>query len=173
MRKSALQSDEFKEFYGTYLSTLGDDVELMETLIGGKDSFVQFIESIPKEKLAYVYLENKWTVAEVLEHIIDTERVFQYRAFRFSRNDKTPLPGFEQDDYVLQSNANKRSKEDLLNEYLNVRKASISLFNYLDREKLLRTGTASGIQWSVAGLGFVICGHQEHHRRILEERYLK
>ena len=120
----------------------------------------------------FSYGEGKWTVAEVLVHLIDSERVFQYRAFRICRNDKTALPGFEQDDYVLESLANKRTKEDILDEYLTVRDASINLFNVMSNDLLKRTGTASGLPWTVAALGLVISGHQRHHFNILKERYL-
>ncbi|WP_411030853.1 DinB family protein [Spongiimicrobium sp. 3-5] len=171
MRKSELKDLGEKPFYNTYLNVLGD-VDLMETLKNGKDNFVKLIEETPDEKLKYAYNEGKWTLAEVISHIIDAERVFQFRAFRFSRNDTTPLPGFEQDGYVLESNANEKSKEELLKEYVQVRNCSITLFGEMDDAKLSREGVASNLKWSVAGLGFVICGHQEHHVQILKERYL-
>ncbi len=171
MKKSELQPYEFRQFYGTYLSALGD-VDLMQALQKGLDEFVTFIDSIPENLLLQAYDEGKWTLAEVLCHIIDTERIFQYRALRFSRNDSNALQGFEQDDYILYANANSRSKSSLLEEYSAVRKSSIALFMNFNDEQLQRIGTASHIQWSVAGLGFVISGHQEHHRKIIEERYL-
>jgi hypothetical protein len=107
-----------------------------------------------------------------LQHIIDSERVFQHRAFRFSRDDKSPLPGFDQDSYAEKSKADRRSKESIIEEYRIVRKSTISLFANLDRNDLEKTGTASSMEWSVAALGFVICGHQKHHRNIVRERYL-
>lgn len=171
MKKSQLKANEYNYFYATYLNAIGD-VELMEALHNGKTEFKKLIDSLPLDKLNHRYALNKWTIAEVLEHIIDTERVFQYRAFRFSKNDQTPLPGFEQDDYVLEGESN-RSIEELLNEYNSVREATISLFQGMPSNKLHRVGTASGMPWSVAALGFVISGHQKHHLNIIEERYLK
>lgn len=105
-------------------------------------------------------------------HVIDAERVFQYRALRFLRNDKTTLPGFDQDQYVLNSNANIRSRKSLITEFGSVRDASITLFQSLGKEDLMRKGIASNIEWTVATLGFVICGHLKHHQNILSSRYL-
>lgn len=172
MKKSELQPYEFRQFYGDYMEALGD-VDLMQSLQNGMDEFITFIDSIPENLLQYVYDEGKWTLAEVLCHMIDTERIFQYRALRFSRNDTNALQGFEQHDYILYANANVRSKSSLLEEYTAVRKSTIALFTNFNDEQLHRTGTASHIQWSVAGLGFIISGHQQHHKKIIEERYLK
>lgn len=171
MKKSELQPYEFRQFYGTYLSVLGD-VDLLDALDKGLPEFINFITKIPDVKMRHAYAEGKWTIAEVLCHIIDTERIFQYRALRFSRNDTNALQGFEQDDYILYANADVRSKASLLEEYIAVRKSSLTLFSSFNDEQLQRTGTASNIQWSVAGLGFAISGHQEHHKKIIEERYL-
>lgn len=166
-----LKADEYHSFYGTYVS-LADGLSLNEALVKGKEEFVNFLKAIPAEKYGYRYAENKWSVAELALHIIDAERVFQYRALRFARNDATPLPGFDQDSYVSVSNAAKRSKDSIISEYETVRDATISLFRSFDDEVLLRKGKASGSYMSVRALGFVICGHQLHHQRIIEERYL-
>ncbi|MBM1106973.1 DinB family protein [Aurantibacter crassamenti] len=171
MRKSELVVGDYHTFYQTYIDTLGDD-ELIDVHQRQFQNFPKFIESIPDEKLGYAYDRGKWTVAEVLLHVIDTERIFQYRALRFSRGDKTPLPGFEQDDYVPNSLANRRSKESLIEEYKAVRKSTIALFTSLDRPTLEIKGVASNAEMSVAAMGFIISGHQKHHRNILRERYL-
>ena len=171
MKKSKLSQNEYGHFYATYLNTLGDE-DLMESFQDGRDWFVNFIKNLDAEKLHYRYAEGKWTIAEVLVHIIDTERIFQYRAFRFSRNDMTALPGFEQDGYIVESECLKRTKEQILEEYLTVRNATISLFDGMSSKKLKRVGTASDMPWSVAALGFVISGHQKHHGNILTERYI-
>ncbi len=170
MKKSQLKVNDYNYFYATYLNAIGD-VELLEALHKGSEDFNALVDSLPSDKLSHRYAVDKWTIREVLQHIIDTERVFQYRAFRFSKNDQTPLPGFEQDDYVLEGESNK-SKHELLNEYNSVRAASISLFKDMPSHKLERIGTASGMPWSVAALGFVISGHQKHHLNIIQERYL-
>ena len=172
MKKSSLPKEAYNQFYGTYLSVL-DDSNLKDLLCSGKKEFVKFIENIPEEKLHSSYALGKWTIAEVILHIIDAERVFQYRALRFLRNDKTPLPGFDQDLFVEYSNANTRSKESLITEYKAVRDASINLFTNLNNDDLNRTGIASNIKWTVATLGLVISGHQKHHQIIMTNRYLQ
>lgn len=172
MKVKDLENSELQYFYETYLNALNEEEDLKSALENGKKNFQQLIENLTKDQLMYSCGEGKWTIAEVLVHLIDSERVFQYRAFRISRNDKTPLPGFEQDDYVLESYANQRTKEDILREFLIVREASINLFSLLSNDVLKRTGTASGLPWSVAALGLVISGHQRHHFNIIKERYL-
>ena len=172
MKVKDLDNTELQYFYGTYLNALEKEEDLKSALLNGKKNFIELVEHLTDEQFLFSYGEGKWTVAEVLVHLIDSERVFQYCAFRISRNDKTALPGFEQDDYVLESLANKRTKEDILDEYLTVRDASINLFNVMSNDLLKRTGTASGLPWSVAALGLVISGHQRHHFNILKERYL-
>ncbi|MBU2905667.1 MULTISPECIES: DinB family protein [Arenibacter] len=172
MRKSDLPKEAYDQFYGTYLSVL-DDSELKVLLVNGKTEFANFIKNIPDNKLHSTYEIGKWTIAEVILHIIDAERVFQYRALRFLRNDKTPLPGFDQDLFVKHSNANTRDKDSLIAEFKAVREASITLFLNLKNEDLSRTGTASNIEWTVGTLGFVICGHLKHHQQIILHRYLQ
>lgn len=171
MRKSDLPSYTLTQFYTNYLSVL-DDVFLMNLLKRQKEDFVNFLEQIPKERYHYAYAKDKWTLMEVLVHIIDTERIFQYRALRFSRSDSTPLPGFDQDKYVPESSAGERTMESVIEEYLAVRQSTISLFENLNESQLELSGTASGVPWTVATIGFVICGHQRHHQNILEQRYL-
>ncbi len=160
-----------RPFYRTYIELIGE-VPLLEMLGRQLQNFPRFLESIPEDKLQFAYAEDKWTVAESLLHITDTERVFQHRALRFSRGDTTHLPGFDQHVYAAGSNAGIRSKESLIEEYKIVRQATLSLFGHLDNDALQRTGIASDLEWSVGALGFVICGHQRHHRNILRERYL-
>ncbi|MGB7393894.1 MAG: DinB family protein [Pricia sp.] len=171
MRTSELQIAEPHPFYKTYIDILGD-AELTDMLQQQFENFPEFIESIPDAKWDYSYAPEKWTVAQALLHVIDSERIFQHRAFRFSRGDTSPLPGFDQDDYADKSKADRRSKESLIEEYRIVRKSTISLFANLDRDDLEKTGMASNMEWSVCALGFVICGHQKYHRNIIRERYL-
>lgn len=171
MVPSELPSSEYNPFYQTYIMALGN-VELLDELKNGKETFLSFFEEIPEERLNYAYAEGKWSLAEALVHMIDTERIFQYRALCFARNDKTPLPGFDQDNYVPFSNAANRSKQSLIEEYKAVREATISLFASFDDEAIKRIGLASGSRMSVRALGFIICGHQTHHLHIIQERYL-
>lgn len=147
-------------------------MELYSGLDSSLNNLVAFIGALPDDKLSFSYGEGKWALAEVLVHLFDTERIFQYRALRFARNDKKDLPGFDQNSYVPESSSSSRTKEDLINEFTSIRKASISLFQSFNKDVLLRMGTASGSNMSVRALGFMIIGHQAHHVRILKERYL-
>lgn len=171
VRASQLTNKEYHEYYIPYVNILGD-VELIAELKESKNSFVNFLKELPAGKLLFAYASNKWTVAEVILHIIDAERIFQYRALRFARKDSTSLPGFNENDYVPTSNANTRSVESLINEFVSVRESSISLFETFTEEMLSSLGTASNTPMSVRALGFVISGHQRHHQRIITERYL-
>lgn len=171
MRTTELIFTRTPPFYKAYIDILGD-VELSDILQRQLGHFPEFIESIPDDKLRFAYRPEKWTIAQVLLHIIDSERIFQYRALRFSRNDHSTLPGFDQDRYAENSKAERRSKESMIEEYKAVRKSTIALFASLDQNDLEKMGTASNLPWSVAALGFVISGHQKHHRNIIRERYL-
>lgn len=171
MRTTELTFSQKTPFYRAYIDVLGD-VELSDILQRQLVHFPEFIKSVPDDKLLFAYGPDKWTIAQVLVHIIDSERVFQYRALRFSRGDETSLPGFNENRYAETSRAERRSKESILEEYKTVRKSTIALFANLDRNDLEKLGTASNLQWSVAALGFVIAGHQKHHRNIIRERYL-
>lgn len=172
MTTADLSTSEFNYFYATYLNTLSETDDLLTALEEGKEWFKNFITKLENGQLRHSYEDGKWTVAEVLVHLIDTERIFQYRAFRFSRNDMTPLPGFEQDGYIFESRSNERTKASIVSEYIAVRESTQNLFQNLTGEQLKRTGTASGMPWSVAALGLVISGHQKHHVHILQQRYL-
>lgn len=172
MKSSDLKSANYPSYFIPYIEVLGE-VELMECLQKQLGNFPQFISSLPEGKLHYKYAEGKWTVMQILVHILDAERVFQYRALRFGRNDDTALPGFDQDIYVPESMAEKRTKEDVIEEYKAIRAATISLFKNFDDTILNRAGMASNLRMSVGALGFVCCGHQKHHRNIIRERYLQ
>ena len=171
MKLSELREGDCPAYYQPYLQTLGEAslLELMERQMG---TFPEFINSIPEDLWNHRYAPDKWTVAEVLMHVLDTERVFQYRALRFGRKDFTPLPGFDQDLYVPMSQAAARSRASVVKEYKVVRESSLILFSNLPGERLFWKGTASGNPMSIGAMGFIICGHQKHHRNILRARYL-
>ena len=171
MKQSELAIGDYHSFYEPYIQAVGD-VDLLEILERQLGNFPQFLASIPEEKLHYKYAEGKWTVAEVLVHILDAERIFQYRALRIGRGDITPLTSFDQDAYVPQSNAHERTLASLIEEYKSVRQSSLSLFQSFPEKILHRKGTASNTIVSVGALGFMICGHQKNHKGILKERYL-
>jgi uncharacterized damage-inducible protein DinB len=124
------------------------------------------------DKFDYQYAEGKWTIKEIIQHLIDSERVFSYRALRISRNDKTPLPGFDENDYVANSNGKERSLQSLLTEMAVVRQSTLSLFNSFSHEQLTKIGNASNREVSVRAIGFIIIGHQKHHQKVFSERYL-
>jgi uncharacterized damage-inducible protein DinB len=163
---------EFPPYANMYIKLLPDDGLLIKHL---KDNFIaikELILSLPEEKLNYRYAENKWTIKEVLVHIIDDERIYAYRALCFARNDKTELPGFEQDDYVLCSRANERSIKNIMEEYEVVRGSTIALFDGLPEDSFLRMGTANNNKVTVRALAYHIAGHELHHINILREKYL-
>jgi uncharacterized damage-inducible protein DinB len=130
------------------------------------------MRNLPEEKHSFSYAAGKWTLKELIQHIIDTERIFCYRALCFARNDKTALPGFDQDIFVDYGNANQLNYFDLLDEMATLRKSSIQLFQSFSEEALLRIGVASENEMSVRALGYLFSGHQMHHLNIVKERYL-
>lgn len=170
MKLDQLPIKEYAGFFQTYINAL-DNVSLLEELeISGHD-FIKFVQNVPLEKFDYRYAEGKWIIKEIIQHIIDTERIFAYRALRFSRNDQTPLPGFEENDFVTYSDANFRSVQDLLSEFAAVRQATLLLFKSFSQDQLLREGTASNNKISVRAIGFITIGHQKHHQKVFQERY--
>ena len=171
MIASELSTKEYSVFNATYIKA-AENKTLSEGLIDGLPQLVNFVKNIPAEKLEYRYAEGKWTIKDIVLHMMDTERIFAYRALRISRGDKTPLPGFEENDYVPFAVANSRSIESLLAEYEHVRKATISFFESLNEDQILFFGTASDNDISVRAIGFIITGHQNHHLRVISERYL-
>ena len=164
---------EFPPYANMYIKLLPDDGLLLKHL---HDNFIatkELIFSLPEEKLNYRYAANKWTIREILVHIIDDERIYAYRALRFARNDKTELPGFEQDDYAMYSGANERSIENIFEEYEAVRNSTIALFNGLPEDSFLRSGIANNNRATVRALAYHIAGHELHHINIIKEKYLQ
>jgi hypothetical protein len=165
------EKNEYGEYYERYISLVpGGDIvgEMSAQPTQLQDIFV----SMPEEKGIYAYADGKWTIKEVLSHLIDGERIFGYRALRISRGDKTPIEGFEQDDYIEHSHANERSLADLLEEFNLLRRANLIVLNYLSDEDWKRMGTASNTPVSVRALAYIMAGHVTHHLNILRERYL-
>ena len=131
-----------------------------------------FLQSITEEKSMFAYAEGKWTIKEMLLHMGDTERIFCYRALCFARGEKTNLPGFDENDYAANSNANSRTWESLIQEFLTVRKATEVLFKGFSENALASAGTANNNEATVLSIGFILLGHFNHHKKILAERYL-
>ncbi|GAA4231435.1 DinB family protein [Postechiella marina] len=167
-----LKPNEYHEFYSTYINKVPKELELIAGFIKGGAHLIQFFKELPADKLEYRYAEGKWSIKEVLQHIIDTERVFMYRCFRIARRDKTPLAGFEQDDYINPSQGHNKALKALLEEYEVGRKNAIVLLKSLGNEDLQYIGKASGCNMSARAIAFATIGHELHHIDILKERYL-
>ena len=132
----------------------------------------EFLSNITEEKSAYAYAEGKWSIKELLQHVIDTERIFNYRALCFARGEKTNLPGFEENDYAANSLANSRTWLSLIDEFLAVRKSSELMFESFNEVVINNAGLSNNNPNTVASLGFITVGHYYHHKKILLERYL-
>ena len=171
MKLDQLPVNEYAPFYAGYIQAL-DNVELLEELEICVHDFIRFVQNIPMDKFDFRYAEGKWTIKDIIQHLIDVERVFSYRALRIARNDSTPLPGFDENFYVANTNANNRSIQDLLSELALVRQSTLFLFKSFTPEQLGKIGTASDKQVSVRALGFILIGHQKHHQEVFRERYL-
>jgi len=162
---------EFSPYYKGYIGQVLED-DAVTALEAELNESLTFFRGIDDQVARKAYAEGKWTIREVLGHIVDTERIMAYRALRFGRNDPTDLPGFEQDDYIQGAAFNDIAMSDLLREFEHVRRANILMFRNLPAAAWLRTGTANGKQVSVRALAFIIAGHEKHHRKIVKERYL-
>ena len=159
------------EHFHNYINEAeGDD--LMKVLKKQTRSFEEFLNEIPKSKRNYRYAEGKWTIKELLQHIIDAERIFAYRALCFARKDATPLPSFEENNYAANAKAEQRKWKDLVKEFEAVRRSTEILFDSFDDEQLESAGMASGKSNYVLAIGFIIAGHANHHIKVMKERYL-
>ena len=171
MTSTELSNTEYAPYYGTYIQ-MANDVNMIEELEICLHNFIKFVQNIPMDKFDYRYAEGKWTIKEIIQHIIDTERIFSYRALRISRNDKTSLPGYDENEYVANTNAADRHLQSLLTELSIVRQSTLALFKSFSADQLKNLGTASNSPVSVRAIGFILIGHQKHHQKIFEERYL-
>jgi len=165
------ETNEFVPYYGGYISTIGDD-DVIAVLDAQTEELRSIISSIPEEKGSYAYAAGKWTIKEVLSHIIDGERIFAYRILRISRGDKTPIEGFEQDDYIETSNANNRTFASLIDEFDFQRRANLLMLANISDEASQLMGNSSGNTISVRAVIYILAGHVRHHVNILKEKYL-
>ena len=169
---------EYPEYSKIYMDLLEDDGQILERLWRNFIAIRDFIYKVPEEKLYYRYTEGKWTIKEILVHLIDDERIFTYRALRYARNDSTPLHGFDENSYARFSNANRRSLYSIFDEYEAVRKSTLSLFQNLPEDCFLRSGSGIEIDNSIVnertvrGLVYHIAGHELRHFNVIKERYL-
>lgn len=166
-----LLPNEFAPYYAAYIKLVPEQ-NIVKGLIKQKEELLHFFKGIPVFKHEFAYAADKWTIKDVLLHLIDTERIFAYRVLRIARNDKTELPGFDENYYARAAKANDREFESLLQEYSLVREVTINLFENFDDTILLNIGTASDNTFSVRALGYILLGHELHHKNIIIERYL-
>lgn len=172
MTTKDLNPSEYNAFYKRYIDNVPEHLNLREALDDGLNHVLRFFKAIPNDKLNYSYAAGKWCIKEVFQHIIDTERVFIYRCFRIARHDGTALAGFEQDYYIMPSNAKNKSIEVLIEEYIAVRMYSLSVLKSLSEADLEFIGNANGSNLSARSAAFIIAGHEIAHINVIKERYL-
>ncbi len=169
---SDIKSNEYAPYYLNYINLAGN-IPILESLESGIIDILSIAEKISKfKKEKFSYLPEKWSIQDLILHLIDTERIFCYRALCISRNDTTSFPGFDENEYVKNAFANERTFDSIISEFIAVRNATISFFESLNEQQLLQIGTASNNQISVRAIALIIIGHQKHHFNIIEERYL-
>ena len=162
---------EYAPYYGKYMALVSEG-DVVATLQSQLEKTLSFLRGLSEEQAATRYAPDKWSIKEVVGHMIDSEKIFGYRALRFARNDQTALPGYEQDDYVHAGNFDARPLSDLADEFELLRRANLCLFRSLDEAAWLRRGTANDDGVSVRALAYIIAGHETHHLQIIRERYL-
>jgi hypothetical protein len=159
------------EFFKRYINIVKED-DAVEALENNTKSFMKLLKHIPRKKVNYAYAEGKWTIKQLLQHVIDTERVFAYRALRFSKNEGVDLSGFDENVWGDNTPVDQRKWKDMINEFKHVRKGNIAMFKSFTNEQWLLSGTANNNSINVTALGFMCAGHVQHHITILKERYL-
>jgi len=170
--KEALNNHNFSDYFNHYISLVNDNSDVITALENTHKKTNELIDLITEEQGNYAYAEGKWSVKELLTHMIDTERIFCNRALRIARNDKTDMPGYDHDAYVPFSGANERRICEIYKEFNIVREGTVALFNSFTPEMLERSGTANGNTFTVLSIGFIIAGHEIHHTNVMEEKYL-
>ena len=162
---------DFPNFYQGYVNTIESD-NILQTLQSQQDKTVSFFENLTEEQGNFAYADGKWTIKEVLGHLVDTERVFVFRALSFARGEEQSLPGFDENTYVPAGRFSDRKLESLIEEYRSVRQSTITFFQNLRDEDWSKTGIANNGNFTVNSIAFIIAGHNEHHINILSERYV-
>jgi len=159
------------DFFHNYIKLVADE-DLAISFKKHQVNFISILKNVPEEMWDYRYAEGKWTIKELIQHVIDAERIFSYRALRFARKDDTGLAGFDENKYAQTARADKRSKEDLIEELGIVQRSSALLFASFDEDQLEQSGISNGKSIYVKAIGYIITGHTLHHQNILLERYL-
>jgi uncharacterized damage-inducible protein DinB len=163
---------EYLPYYGKYISLISNS-DILTALGTRVNETLDLLRSIPESDGGFRYEPGKWSIKELVGHVIDSERIFAYRALRFARNDQTPLLGYEQDDYIQNASFDYYPLADLAAEFESVRKSTLFLFKHLDSEAWKRRGSANDAEVSVRALAFIIAGHELHHMGVLRDRYLQ
>lgn len=172
MLANSISPAEYLPYYKQYIE-LVNVMPLLDALAAGMETTQNFFENLPEEIWDYRYAPGKWTPKDILQHIADTERVFAYRALYFARDKKVDIKGFDENIFAENAFAEKKSVSELLQNYVAVRNASLSLFSGFDERELKQIGMGNGSAMSVRAAGFIICGHEKHHCNIILERYLR
>jgi len=171
MKPSDLLDNEYLPYFGLYIGKAPQST-ILQGLETGIETVLNVLQEFPIEKFDYRYAVGKWTIKEVLQHIIDTERIFGYRALRIARGDQTPIAGFDQDDYVTAAKSSDKLFDAMLEDYKVCRANTIAMFRSFDDEMLMQIGNVSGANMSTRAAGYIIVGHELHHMDVLQERYL-
>lgn len=167
------KAGEYAPYAIMYIGLLPDDGLVLKHLQDNLEVIRALVSTLPKEQLTAPWAEGEWTIQEILVHIIDDERIYAYRALRSARNDSIELPGFDQELFAAASNANKRSLDDIFEEYAAVRAATITLFKNLEDEVFTRASVANGHAMSVRAAVYHIAGHELHHLNSIQEHYIQ
>ena len=171
MTQKRPQTTDYAPYFAKYVMLVPDG-DFLETLEAQLGALQRVLEPLTDKQGDFRYEPDKWSIKELLGHINDAERIFSYRLLRIARGDQTPLPGFEQDDYVKTANCSDQKLSGLLEEFISVRRATITLVRSLETASWLRRGISSNAPITALALGFVLVGHVTHHQKILEQRYL-
>jgi uncharacterized damage-inducible protein DinB len=165
------QTGDYNNFYQRYIDYANGN-NIQEMLANHSAAINDFVNGLPEEKAAYKYAPEKWTVKDVLQHMIDAERIFVYRALTFARKDATPLPGFEENDYAANADTSLRTLQSLKDEFIATRQSTDIFLSNLTDEELKQEGSANNNPITVNAIAFIVIGHILHHKKVLEERYL-
>jgi len=166
-----IQLEYIPPFYQKYLSWI-DEEDVLALLRKDHQVSGEYLERIPRSRQDFFYRPGKWTIKQILLHLVDVERVFVYRALRFSRNDPADLPGFDQDDYIDRAKLDHVSYDSLYEAWDTIRRSSILFYEMLPPEAMKRTGRAMGMEFTPESIGYILVGHTRHHISIIKERYL-
>ena len=165
------EANEHAPYYGRYVERVPDG-DILEILASQFRDTRAILDALDEERANHRYEPGKWSIKELVGHVLDVERVFAYRALVFARNDTTPQAGIEQDDWVAHGNFDARTMQNITNEFASVRAATLTLFGGLSSDMWMRRGNASGFDFTVRSMPYIIAGHEIHHVAVLRERYL-